>query len=168
MTLSCYALICSDVRADKRNPKGLLICILYRITHSVLHWPNILKPLGFLLVFLYKFITEYILGTEIHWRARIGPGLRVYHGYGLVVHSNSSIGSNCILRQGVTIGAKDALGKLTPVIGDGVNIGVNALIIGAHRIGDRAVIGAGAVVVSDVPADGTVVGNPGRLLNHVA
>jgi serine acetyltransferase len=148
MTLSCYALICSDVRADKRNPKGLLICILYRITHSVLHWPNILKPFGFLF-FLYKFITEYILGAEIHWRARIGHGLRVCHGYGLVVHSNSYIGSNCILRQGVTIGAKDALGKLTPVIGDG------------------PVIGARAVVISDVPIGEALVGNSGRLLDYV-
>ena len=168
MTLSCWALIRSDIKADPRNPKGLLVCTLYRVAHSVTRWPKWLLPLGYVGVAVYKAITEYVLGTEIHWRATIGPGLRVYHGYGLVVHSNSVIGRNCTLRHGVTIGAKDAEGLLVPVIGDDVEVGVGALVIGAHTIGDGARIGAGTVVVSDVPAGATVVGNPGRILNHAS
>lgn len=164
MTRSCLALLRSDFRADRRNPKGLLLCGLYRITHAVLGWPKWVMPLGYILVLFYKLITEYVLCTEIHWRARIGPGLRIYHGYGLVVHSNAVIGANCVLRQGVTIGAKDEAGLLVPEIGDDVEIGVSALIIGAHRIGDGARVGAGTVVVGDVPAQGMVVGNPGRVL----
>lgn len=113
---------------------------------------------------LYKFVTEYVLGSEIHWRAEIGPGLRIYHGYGLVVHSNAKIGANCTLRQGVTLGSKDEDGIETPIIGNDVNIGASALIIGSLSIGDGAKIGAGAVIVSDVPAMASAVGNPAKVI----
>ncbi len=166
MNGSVFGLMRSDMRACRRNPKGMLLCVIYRVAHSVVGWPGLLRPVGWLVVGLYKFVTEYVLGTEIHWRASIGPGLRIYHGYGLVVHSNAVLGAGCTLRQGVTIGSKDEEGQLTPVIGNKVNIGASALIIGSYRVGDGAQIGAGAVVVCDVPAGAVVVGNPGRVLRH--
>lgn len=161
-----FRLIASDIRADRRNPKGLLICVLYRFAHSTLYYPTFLRPIRLLIVAIYKLLTEYILGTEIHWRAQIGPGLRVYHGYGLVVHSNAKIGANCTLRQGVTLGSKDEHGFNTPVIGDDVNIGVSAILIGNISIGDSVIIGAGTVVISDVPANAIVVGNPGKVIRR--
>lgn len=168
MTMSCFGLIMSDIKADRRNPKGLLLCTLYRIAHSVTGWPKPLLPFGYVLVLLYKLVTEYVLGTEIHWRTRIGPGLRIYHGYGLVVHSNVIIGSNCVLRHGVTIGSKDSAGTLVPVLGDDVEVGVSALIIGPYRIGNGAKVGAGTVVLGDVPDGCVVVGNPGRVINRAS
>ncbi len=126
-------------------------------------------PVGLVIVGLYKLLTEYILGSEIHWRARIGPGLCIYHGYGLVVHSNAVIGSFCTLRHGVTVGSKMVDGVLTaPTVGNHVDVGTGALIIGGYTIGDGARIGAGAVVVSSVPAGAIVVGNPGRILPHAS
>ncbi len=159
-------LIISDVRADPRNPKGILLCILYRLAHSVILFPKWILPLGYIIILMYKLITEYILGSEIHWRATIGKSFRVYHGYGLVVHSGAVIGDGCILRHGVTIGSKIVSGTLrSPLIGNNVDVGVGALIIGGYNIGDNAKIGAGTVVVSDVPQGATVVGNPGRILS---
>lgn len=163
---STWALIRSDLASDRRNPKGLFLCVLYRIAHSCVEWPNVMKPMAVLVILLYKLLTEYVLGSEIHWRATIGPSLRVYHGYGLVIHSNAIIGSNFTVRHGVTIGSKDEMGTQTPIIGDRVNVGASALIIGSHKLGDDVVVGAGAVVVGDVPAGSIVVGNPGRILSR--
>jgi putative colanic acid biosynthesis acetyltransferase WcaB len=160
-----FQLIAADLRANPRNPKGRLLCILYRVAHGVLFLPSYLKPLGYVYIALYKFLTEYILGSEIHWRATIGPGMHISHGYGLVIHSNTIVGEGVILRHGVTIGvAHTGDHDDVPTIGDGVEFGANAVVIGRIQIGDGAKIGAGAVVTRSVPANGLAVGNPARII----
>lgn len=92
--------------------------------------------------------------------SKIGPGLQLAHPYATIINVES-MGTNCYINQLVTIGEKN--GK-KPIIGNNVQFLSNCTVIGGITIGDNAVIGAGAVVVKDVPAGAVVVGNPARIL----
>lgn len=92
----------------------------------------------------------------------IGPGLFISHGQGTIL-SAESIGANCQVHQGVTVGW-DYRGDRRPIIGDDVFIGAGAKILGPVTVGDKAMIGANAVVVCDVPAGATAVGIPARVI----
>lgn len=163
--MSVWKLVASDYRANKNNWKGFTVLFLYRLAHAHLTAPFLIKPFSFLYLVFYKILMELFMGTEIHWRTTIGKGAVLYHGYGLVIHSDAVIGDNIILRHGTTIGMKYVNGSIcAPVIGDNVDIGVSALIIGKINIGDYAIIGAGSVVVKDVPKGSVVVGNPARII----
>ena len=83
------------------------------------------------------------------------------HPNGIVIHSNAVLGYNCLVFQQVTIGTRITSGA--PIVGNHVDVGAGAKILGEIRIGDDCLIGANAVIVSDVPARSTVVGNPGRV-----
>lgn len=165
--LGLIPVIKADLHANRRNPKGAVIVVLFRLAHCCLNAPMVLKPFAIAFVAFYKLLTEYILGTEIHWRVKAGPGLAVYHGYGLVVHSDAKLGSNVCLRHGVTIGAKSSTRIEAPELGNDVDVGSSAIIIGAVKIGSGAIIGAGAVVTKDVPPGGIAIGNPARIINLV-
>jgi serine acetyltransferase len=154
----------SDVRANRKNPKGQLILLAYRLAHTHLSAPPYLKPFTLACVACYKLLTEFGVGADIPWRCEIGPSARIFHGFGLVIHGNVKIGSHVVLRNGVTIGMSRTSDIRVPVIGDYVEIGVGASILGAITVGDHAVIGAGAVVVRDVPPYAVVVGNPSRIV----
>lgn len=116
-------------------------------------------PYGFVLT-----AVQAATGVEIVPTTAIGPGLRIYHGTGLVVNSGAVIGARAVLRQGVTIGAREAGGREFPVIGDGVEFGAYAQVFGGVRVGDGARIGSLSVVLSDVPAGCTAVGAPARVI----
>lgn len=121
-------------------------------------------PLGVLHLFLAK-LMEMHSGITIGVSARIGRRLTIEHSGSIVVHGNARIGDDCIIRQGVTIGNRrmdDPFGA--PVIGNRVNIGAGAKILGRVTIGDGAEIGANAVVIKDVPPGATAVGIPARIL----
>ncbi len=104
-------------------------------------------------------------GIEIHPGAKIGQGLFIDHGDGVVIGETAVIGDNVTLYQGVTLGGtgKDT-GKRHPNIGNGVTIGAGAKVLGPITIGDNSKVGAGAIVLKDVPPNCTVVGNPGRVV----
>jgi serine O-acetyltransferase/putative colanic acid biosynthesis acetyltransferase WcaB len=121
------------------------------------------KGVGVLPSVLYRCYSFVVLSMDIPTSTRIGKGLRINHGQGLVIHSETVIGCDVTLRQGVTIGTARRGGG-APRIGDRVDIGASALIIGDISIGEGAQIGAGAVVVGDVPAGAVAVGNPARVL----
>ncbi|TCL79214.1 hypothetical protein EDF23_103284 [Curtobacterium sp. PhB128] len=112
-------------------------------------------------VILYRLATEFVLGIELRPKTMVGPGLTIFHGTGLVVNDHALIGSGVTLRNGVVIGHKRP-GERAPFVRDGVDVGAAALIIGAVTVGRSANVGAGAVVVRDVPDGDTVVGNPAR------
>jgi putative colanic acid biosynthesis acetyltransferase WcaB len=91
--------------------------------------------------------------------------MHISHGYSLVIHSNTVIGERVILRHGVTIGvAHTGDHDDVPTIGDDVEFGANAVVIGRIQVGDRAKVGAGAVVTRSVPPGGLAVGNPARII----
>lgn len=97
-----------------------------------------------------------VLGVELPPGACFGPGLRVYHGGAVVVHASVVAGQDCTLRQGVTLGERRTGGPV-PVLGDRVDVGAHAQVLGGVSIGDDARIGALALVLEDVPAAGTAL-----------
>ena len=102
-----------------------------------------------------------VSGADIPINTRIGGGLAIPHPNGLVIHSDSLIGPNCLIVQQVTLGGDDHGG---PKVGGHVDIGAGAKILGSITIGDNAKIGANAVVLHDVPAGATAVGIPARII----
>ena len=112
--------------------------------------------------FLFR-IVETLTGVSFTKAAAIGPGLRIYHFGNIFIHSGVKIGSNCTLRQGVTIGNRHEGGGV-PTLGDNVDLGAYAQVLGEVRIGDGARIGALSVVLQDVPPGATAVGIPAKIL----
>ena len=110
---------------------------------------------------------KFITGIEIHPGATIGKGLVIDHGSGVVIGETAEIGDNCTLYQGVTLGGtgKDT-GKRHPTLGNNVMVGAGAKVLGPFRIGDNSKIAAGAVVLSEIPANSTAVGIPARVVRR--
>lgn len=116
---------------------------------------RLLRPL----VAAHRFWTA-VTGTDIPLGTKIEGGLLMPHPHGIVIHPNATIGPNCLLMQGVTIGI--GKGEGVPSIAGGVDIGAGACVLGPVTIGKHARIGANAVVTSDVPEYAVVMGVPGR------
>jgi serine O-acetyltransferase len=130
---------------------------LHRLAHRlyVAGWP--------LLPRLISHLNRALTGIEIHPGARIGRGLFIDHGMGVVIGQTAEIGDDVTLYQGVTLGGSSRLReKRHPTLHDGVVVGAHAQIIGAVEVGEGARVGAGSVVVTSVPPYSTVVGVPGR------
>jgi serine O-acetyltransferase len=109
------------------------------------------------------YLTKTMTGIEIHPAAQIGRGFFIDHGAGVVIGETAEVGENVTIYQGVTLGGTGfARGKRHPTVGDEVMIGAGAKLLGPIVIGDRSKIGANSVVIHDVPANSTVVGNPGH------
>lgn len=158
--------IFQDWAANRGNPKGRLVLLLFRIAH-LLRQNVVVAVLFFWYFILYRIGVEWLLGIELPWKTRIGPGFRVDHGQALVINDGTVFGANCTVRNSTTIGNKrlpDGTYSRAPRFGDRVDVGANAIIIGPITIGSDVAIGAGAVVVKDVPANSVVVGNPGRII----
>jgi len=141
---------------------------VYRLGHLRYRFQSklIRIPLGVVHLILAK-LAEILSGITIGVSAKIGRRLVIEHSGGIVVHGNAELGDDCIIRQGVTIGNRrldDPFGA--PVLGNRVNVGAGAKILGRIVIGDDAEIGANAVVICDVPAGAIRVGIPARILNR--
>ena len=119
-----------------------------------------------------KFIARYLSqrnrhksGIEIHPAAQLGKGVFIDHGMGVVIGETTVVGDNCTIYQNVTLGGtgKD-VGKRHPTLGNNVLVGSGAKVLGPFTVGDNARIAAGAVVLSEVPANATAVGVPARIV----
>ena len=158
--------IAQDWRANAGNPKGQLVMLWFRTLHLLRQ--SIVSFILFLPLFiLYRITVEWFLCIELPWKTHIGPGFRIDHGQALVVNDGTVFGSDCTVRNSTTIGnrkLKDGTYSRSPRFGDRVDIGANAVIIGPITIGNDVAIGAGAVVLKDVPAQHIAVGNPARIL----
>jgi serine O-acetyltransferase len=109
-------------------------------------------------------VSRFVTGIEIHPAAKLGPGLFIDHGMGVVIGETAEVGENVTLLQGVTLGGTSLKReKRHPTLGNNVVVGAGAKIIGAFKIGDGSRIGAGSVVVREVPTNSVVVGVPGRV-----
>jgi len=139
----------------------------------VFHWPahGLYKLRLFFLARLLSQLSRGLTGIEIHPGVRMGEGVFIDHGYGVVLGETCVIGNNVLIYHGVTLGAtgnEPDKNNRHPHVGDDVVIGCGALVLGNIKIGNGAKIGAGTLVVSNVPEGGTVVGEPGRLVGKEA
>jgi serine O-acetyltransferase len=114
---------------------------------------------------ILSLIAQVTTGIELPRYARIGPGLRIYHAGNITINPGVVIGSDCTIRPGVTLGNLTPQGP-TPVVGDRVEFGIYAQVLGGVTIGDDAKIGAMALVLQDVPAGATAVGIPARIVTR--
>ena len=166
----------ADVLADLRRPvevdpaaRGYLDVVLsypgfHAVTaHRLIH-PLYRAHIPIVPRFLSQ-IVRFLTGIEIHPGASLGRGVFIDHGMGVVIGETAEIGNNVTLNQGVTLGGTSLeRTKRHPTLEDDVIVGADALVLGAIRIGRGAKIGAGSVIVKDVPPNATVVGIPGRVV----
>lgn len=120
----------------------------------------------FLLARIISQLSRWLTGIEIHPGARIGHGVFIDHGAGVVLGETCEVGDNTVIFHGVTLGGtgKDK-GKRHPTIGKNVIIGAGTSVLGPITVGEGAKIGAGAIVIKDVPAGHTIVSEPSRDVN---
>jgi serine O-acetyltransferase len=140
---------------------GLHAVYFHRLAHWF--WGHQLRWLGRFTSHVGRLLT----GIEIHPGATIGQRVFIDHGMGVVIGETAEVGDDVTLYHGVTLGGTSwNKGKRHPTLGRGVVVGAGAKILGPIVVGDGAKIGSNAVVVKDVPAGGTVVGVPGRLVDE--
>ena len=142
---------------------GLHALICYRLAHRLHKWHIPLIPR------VISYIARIFTGIEIHPAAQIGRRFFIDHGEGVVIGETSIIGDDVLMYQQVTLGGtgKDT-GKRHPTIGNNVILGAGAKILGNIDIGDFVRIGAGSVVIEDVPQHSAVVGVPGRIVQRAS
>jgi serine O-acetyltransferase len=140
---------------------GFHALLAYRIAHWL--WKHQIPILPRIISQLARWLT----GVEIHPGATIGTGFFIDHGMGVVIGETTEIGDYVTLFQGVTLGGTGKeRGKRHPTLGNHVVVGAGAKVLGGIRIGDNVKVGANAVVLRSVPANSTVVGNPGRIVKY--
>ena len=143
---------------------GLHALTLHRFSHRLwrCHW-----PIMTLAARLLSQLGRWLTGIEIHPGARIGHGVFIDHGMGVVIGETAVVGHHCLLYQGVTLGGTGkAHGKRHPTLAENVVVGAGAKVLGAINVGTNTRIGAGSVVLRDVEANSTVVGIPGRVIHQ--
>ena len=135
------------------------------IVHRLAHW--FYKHDHKLIARIISQTMRGITGIEIHPGAKIGKGLLIDHGSGVVIGETAEIGDYCLLYQGCTLGGtgKDH-GKRHPTLGNNVMVGAGAKILGPFKVGDNAKIAANAVVLKEVPPNSTAVGVPARIVKQ--
>lgn len=142
------------------------------LTYSGFHAIRMYRFAHFMYLHNYKLIARmvsqfarFLTGIEIHPAAKIGSGVFIDHGAGVVIGETAEVGDDCTIYQGVTLGGtgKDK-GKRHPTLEKGVMVAAGAKILGPFTVGKHAKIGAGSVVLKEVPANATVVGVPGRVV----
>jgi len=148
-----------------KNTFEVLLC--YPGLHSIwfyriAHW--FYRNKMYTIARIISHFSRFATGIEIHPGAKIGRRFFIDHGMGVVIGETSEIGDDVLMYQGVVLGGTSLKKKKRhPTLGNEVVIGAGAIVLGAINIGDRARVGAGSVVVTDVPPNSTVVGVPGRI-----
>ena len=166
--------VLDDIKVIKeRDPavkSTIEVVLLYQGFHALLAYRVANKLYRMNIPFLPRLISQiarFFTGIEIHPGATIGERFFIDHGMGVVIGETTIIGDDVLVYQGVTLGGtgKDT-GKRHPTIENGVTVGAGAKVLGNITIGEASNIGAGSVVVEDVPAHSTVVGIPGRVVQQ--
>lgn len=154
-----------DLRANSWSLRPCCMVLAYRVAHFCSVWrkKNVINNLWAAPVLvLYRFITECLFGYEIQAAATIGRRFTIHHGYAVVINKFVVVGDDFTIRHGVTIGNR---GKslVCPVIGHGVELGANVIIIGDITVGNNVTVGAGSVVLDSVPDNALVVGEKAQV-----
>ena len=154
----------------ERDPaiKSNMEVFLYPSFKAILHYRVAHKLYKKKHYFLARWISQRAVrktGIEIHPGATIGKGLFIDHGSGVIIGETAELGDNVTLYQGVTLGGTGKeQGKRHPTLGDNVMVSAGAKVLGSFKIGENSKIGAGSVVLKEVPPNCTVVGVPGRVV----
>ncbi len=139
---------------------GLHAIWLHRIAHYFFKRGWVILPR------MISNFARFLTGIEIHPGATIGEGLFIDHGTGVVIGETAEVGNNVTLYQGVTLGGTGKeKGKRHPTVGDNVVVASGAKVLGSFKVGDHSKIGAGSVVLKEVPPYSTVVGIPGKVVS---
>lgn len=140
---------------------GMWVMLVYRFGRwrYEIPWRAVRMPISLLYKILFAF-TIIVTGAEVPCEAELGRRVRIDHPQGLVISGDARLGSDVVLRNGVTIGLRHTGQRGSPVIGDRVDIGAGAKILGNITVGHDAAIGANAVVLRNVPAQSVAVGVP--------
>jgi serine O-acetyltransferase len=161
----------SNIRADLKtyggewSQQGFWVMIVYRYGRWRYGIKNALlrKPFSLFYWFLYK-VAQILTGIELPCEVPVGRNFRIDHFGDIVISGYASFGDDCIIRNGVTVGLKNIDEKVAPKIGNDVNIGAGAKLLGNITIGDHVDIGANAVVITSVPSNSIAVGVPARII----
>ena len=161
----------NNIRADLATYNGLWssqgfwVMLVYRFGRwrYTINNRMVRKPFSLLYRVLYKFI-QIVTGIELPCEVPVGTNFRIDHFGDIIISGYASFGDNCILRNGVTVGLKNIEEKAAPCIGNNVNIGAGAKILGNITIGNNVDIGANAVVISPVPDNAIAVGVPAKII----
>ncbi len=161
-----------DIQAVLKHDPAARNKLEVALTYSGFHAVVLHRLAHFFYVHRYKLLariisqlSRFFTGIEIHPGAKIGSGVFIDHGAGVVIGETAEIGNNVVIYQGVTLGGtgKDK-GKRHPTIEDNVMISAGAKVLGPFTVGKGAKIGAGSVVLREVPPNATVVGIPGKIV----
>lgn len=140
---------------------GLQALFWHRVAHWLYNRKIPLIPRGI------SYLVRFVTGIEIHPGAKIGKGVFIDHGMGVVIGETAIVGDYATIYQGVTLGGTGKeYGKRHPTVGANVVVGAGAKVLGNIQIGDNVRLGAGSVVLRDIPTDCTVVGIPGRIVRR--
>lgn len=145
------------------NP-SLRVISLYRIGNKLSCFEGVILVKFIILRLRFKMLKMW--GCDISFNANIGENLILPHPIGIVIGDSVKIGNNVVIYQNVTIGAKNRSDKIVdyPVIGNSVTIFPNSIVIGKINIGNNSMVGAGSIVIEDVPPNSIVVGNPAKII----
>jgi len=145
--------------------QGMWVMVVYRFGRwrYTIRWRWLRLPFSFFYKLL-KPISEILTGIELPCEVTLGRRFRIDHFGGIIISGDVVFGNDCVIRNGVTVGLRHTGVRGAPVIGNRVDIGAGAKILGPIHIGDDVVIGANAVVITDVPANSIAVGIPARIL----
>jgi serine O-acetyltransferase len=156
-----------NIKADLNNhggdfsSQGFWVMCVYRFGRWRYSFssPVVRKPLSFVYKILYKLV-QIVTGVELPCEVKVGKNFVIDHFGGIIVSGYAKFGDNCRIRNGVVVGLKSVDRPIAPIVGNNVDIGAGAKILGAIEIGDNVLIGANAVVLQNVPSNSIAVGVP--------
>ena len=143
-----------------------LLLFLFRLSC----WVRLSGMMRYLLFFVppfYRFLSDWLMSIDLPVGTTVGPRLRIFHGYSIVVGKGATIGADCIIRQGVTIGRKidkDGIPSKDPVISDGVEFGAYSSVIGDVEVGASCRLGVGVSIYENLPPNSIVVAQKYRVI----
>ena len=145
--------------------QGFWVMVIYRFGRwrYTIQNPIIRKPFSILYKFLFKCI-QIITGIELPCEVDVGKNFRIDHFGGIIISGFAKFGENCVIRDGVTVGLRRVDDPIAPIVGNNVDIGTGAKLLGKITIGDNVHIGANAVVLDDVPSNAIAVGVPAKII----
>jgi serine acetyltransferase len=158
------AILC-DWRANAGRGGIQCLLALFRLSQQLRRRRRPIGWIGRIVGRLYTAVAHIGYGIDLPLQTAVGPGLVIHHGVGLVVNARTRIGCGVTLRHNTTLGSRHGDDDC-PTLESGVDVGPHCVILGAITLAEGARIGAGSVVLTDVPAHATAVGNPARVIGH--